>query len=122
MLRQYVAYDHNDRTHLALAKETPAGRRPWRHAKRTLPSWPYHDLADCIIATTLRRESSHRLSTELVQFRKRDERIIDDRRHRSGDDAKRRRRSLVAPFGRCRELNSHALLCDTLRRLDGAVS
>jgi hypothetical protein len=38
---------------LALDKETPA----WRHAKHTLPLRPYLDLADCIIATTLRRES-----------------------------------------------------------------
>jgi transposase InsO family protein len=28
LLRQYVAYYHHDRTHLALAKETPAGRCP----------------------------------------------------------------------------------------------
>jgi transposase InsO family protein len=28
LLRQYVAYYHHDRTHLALAKETPGGRRP----------------------------------------------------------------------------------------------
>jgi transposase InsO family protein len=61
LLRQYVAYYHHDRTHLALAKATPAGRR----AKPTLPSWHYLDLADCIIATTLRRESPHRLATEL---------------------------------------------------------
>jgi hypothetical protein len=77
LLRQYVAYYRHDRTHLAFAKETPAGRRPWRRATPTLPSWPYLESADCIIATTFRREPPHRLATELVQLRERDERMID---------------------------------------------
>ena len=63
---------------LRLPRRLPLGAGPWCHAKHTLPWWPYLDLADCIIATTLRPESPHRLATELVQLRKRDERMIDN--------------------------------------------
>jgi len=61
-----------------LPRRLPVGAGPWRCAKPTLPSWPYLDLADCIIATTLWRESPHRLATELVQPRKQGERMIDN--------------------------------------------
>ncbi len=42
LLRQYVAYYHHDRTHLALAKQTPAGRRPLapRHAHAAVVALP----------------------------------------------------------------------------------
>ncbi len=58
---------------LHLPRRLPLGAAPWRQAKHTLPSWPYLDLAGCIIATTLRRESPHRLATKLVQLREPDE-------------------------------------------------
>jgi hypothetical protein len=41
---------------LRLATRLPLGAAAWRRAKPTLPLWPYLDLADCITATTLRRE------------------------------------------------------------------
>jgi hypothetical protein len=31
LIREYVRYYHDDRTHFALAKETPAGREAWKN-------------------------------------------------------------------------------------------
>lgn len=57
LMTEYVRYFHQDRTHLGLVKETPAGR-----AKATNPCAlcrlsPRRDWVACIIATTSQSES-----------------------------------------------------------------
>src|SRR5262249_6193352 len=48
LLREYISYHHEDRTHLGLGKETPGGRSP---AYLRVPSGHSRDWAGCTIVT-----------------------------------------------------------------------
>ena len=52
LMNEYVRYYHEDRTHLALAKGTPAGREAEASSTEIAESYRCQGSAACIIATT----------------------------------------------------------------------
>src|SRR6202023_356503 len=53
LMAEYVRYYHEDRTHLGLAKDTPAGRPTAVHSGERAQSTPALDSVDCTIVTPL---------------------------------------------------------------------
>jgi putative transposase len=57
LMSEYICYYHEDRTHLALSKGTPAGREVETHSPVNCRAFPCPGLAGCIIAIPEQPES-----------------------------------------------------------------